>query len=142
GKRTFIAEQFRRIRVSLSYLGVNTEKKRILVTSSLSGEGKSFVALNLACSLALTDRKVVLLELDLANPSLSHKLDVNYEKGVSNYLWGECEPEEIIKRSPVNDNLFFIPCGPLPDNPSEMLMSDRLTTLLDYLNEIFDHVII
>jgi tyrosine-protein kinase Etk/Wzc len=142
GKRTFIAEQFRRIRVSLSYLGVNTDKKRILVTSSLSGEGKSFVALNLACSLALTDRKVVLLELDLANPSLSNKLDVNYDKGVSNYLWGEVEPEEIIKRSAVNDNLFFIPCGPLPDNPSELLMSDRLTTLLDYLNEIFDHVII
>lgn len=142
GKRTFIAEQFRRIRVSLGYLGVNTEKKRILVTSSLSGEGKSFVALNLACSLALTDRKVVLLELDLANPSLSNKLDVNYEQGVSNYLWGECEPEEIIKRSSVNENLFFIPCGPLPDNPSELLMSDRLTTLLDYLNEIFDHVII
>jgi len=142
GKRTFIAEQFRRIRVSLGYLGVNTEKKRILVTSSLSGEGKSFVALNLACSLALTDRKVVLLELDLANPSLSNKLDVNYEQGVSNYLWGECEPEEIIKRSAVNENLFFIPCGPLPDNPSELLMSDRLTTLLDYLNEIFDHVVI
>jgi tyrosine-protein kinase Etk/Wzc len=142
GKRTFIAEQFRRIRVSLSYLGVNTDKKRILVTSSLSGEGKSFVALNLACSLALTDRKVVLLELDLANPSLSNKLNVNYDKGVSNYLWGEVEPEEIIKRSAVNDNLFFIPCGPLPDNPSELLMSDRLTTLLDYLNEIFDHVII
>lgn len=142
GKRTFIAEQFRRIRVSLGYLGVNTDKKRILVTSSLSGEGKSFVALNLACSLALTDRKVVLLELDLANPSLSNKLNVDYEKGVSNYLWGEVEPEEIIKRSSVNENLFFIPCGPLPENPSELLMSDRLTTLLDYLNEIFDHVII
>lgn len=142
GKRTFIAEQFRRIRVSLGYLGVNTEKKRILVTSSLSGEGKSFVALNLAQSLALADRKVVLLELDLANPSLSSKLNVSYERGVSNYLWGECEPEEIIRRSTVNDNLFFIPCGPLPDNPSELLLSERLRSLLDYLNEIFDHVII
>ncbi|MEO5563078.1 MAG: polysaccharide biosynthesis tyrosine autokinase, partial [Chitinophagaceae bacterium] len=142
GKRTFIAEQFRRIRTSLGYLGLTTEKKRILVTSSLSGEGKSFVALNLALSLAVTDRKVILLELDLANPSLSTKLNVDYDKGVSNYLWGECEPEEIIRRSPINENLFFIPCGPLPDNPSELLMSERLKTLLDYLNEIFDHVII
>jgi tyrosine-protein kinase Etk/Wzc len=142
GKRTFIAEQFRRIRVSLGYLGVTPDKKRILVTSSLSGEGKSFVALNLAASLALADRKVILLELDLANPSLSNKLNVNYEQGVSNYLWGDCEPEEIIRRSPINDNLFFIPSGPLPDNPSELLLSDRLKTLLDYLNEIFDHVII
>jgi tyrosine-protein kinase Etk/Wzc len=142
GKRTFIAEQFRRIRVSLGYLGVNAEKKRILVTSSLSGEGKSFVALNLALSLALADRKVVLLELDLANPSLSHKLNVEYDKGVSDYLKGDCEPEEIIRRSSANENLFFIPCGPLPENPSELLMSERLTTLLEYLNEIFDNVII
>lgn len=142
GKRTFIAEQFRRIRVSLGYLGVNNEKKRILVTSSIPGEGKSFVALNLALSLALTGRKVVLLELDLANPSLSTKLDVSHKEGVSNYLQGENEPEEIIKRSSVNNNLFFIPCGSLPDNPSELLLNDRLKTLLEYLDEIFDHVII
>ena len=72
GKRTFIAEQFRRMRTSLGYLGGNSGKKKILVTSTLSGEGKSFVAVNLALSLALTDKKVVLLELDLANPSLSN----------------------------------------------------------------------
>ncbi|MDP4263345.1 MAG: polysaccharide biosynthesis tyrosine autokinase [Bacteroidota bacterium] len=143
GKRTFIAEQFRRIRTSLAYLGVShAGKKRVLVTSSLSGEGKSFVALNLALSLAMTGKKVILLELDLANPSLSKKLDVNFEKGVSNYLWGECEPEEVIKRTTANNNLFFLPAGQLPDNPSELLMSERLKELLDYLEDIFDHVII
>jgi len=143
GKRTFIAEQFRRIRTSLAYLGVShAGKKRVLVTSSLSGEGKSFVALNLSLSLAMTGKKVVLIELDLANPSLSSKLNVNYEQGASNYLRGECEPEEIIKRTAVNSNLFFLPCGPLPDNPSELLMSDRLKDLLDYLEDIFDYVII
>jgi capsular exopolysaccharide synthesis family protein len=143
GKRTFIAEQFRRIRTSLAYLGVShAGKKRVLVTSSLSGEGKSFVALNLALSLAMTGKKVVLLELDLANPSLSKKLEVNYEQGVSDYLMGECEPEEIIKRTTANSNLFFLPCGTLPDNPSELLMNERLKELLNYLEEIFDHVII
>src|SRR5690606_13751479 len=105
GKRTFIAEQFRRIRTSLGFLGVSPERKKVLITSSLSGEGKSFVAANLALSLALTGKKVILLELDLANPSLSEKFDVKYEQGVTNYLWGECEPEEVIKRSPVNNNL-------------------------------------
>jgi capsular exopolysaccharide synthesis family protein len=143
GKRTFIAEQFRRIRTSLAYLGVShAGKKRVLVTSSLSGEGKSFVALNLALSLAMTGKKVVLLELDLANPSLNKKLGVDYEKGVSDYLMGECEPEDVIKRTTANSNLFFLPCGTLPDNPSELLMNERLKELLDYLEEIFDHVVI
>jgi capsular exopolysaccharide synthesis family protein len=142
GKRTFIAEQFRRIRTSLGYLGIHPGKKKILVTSSLSGEGKSFVAVNLALSLAMTGKKVILLELDLANPSLSDKLKVKYEQGVSNYLWGECEPEEIIKRSAENANLFFLPAGPLPDNPSELLMSEKLKDLLDYLEAIFDNIII
>ena len=142
GKRTFIAEQFRKMRTSLGYIGGNTGKKKILVTSSLSGEGKSFVATNLALSLALTDKKVVLLELDLANPSLSTKLNVNYKEGVSNYLWGECEPEHIIKRTVANENLFFIPSGPLPENPSELLMSDKLKELMAYLEEAFDIIII
>ena len=143
GKRTFIAEQFRRIRTSLAYLGVShAGKKRVLVTSSLSGEGKSFVALNLALSLAMTGKKVILVELDLANPSLSKKLDVHYEQGVSDYLMGQCEPEEVIKRTTVNNNLFFLPCGTLPDNPSELLMNERLKELLNYLEDIFDHVII
>ena len=142
GKRTFIAEQFRRMRTSLGYLGGNSGKKKILVTSSLSGEGKSFVAVNLALSLALTDKKVVLLELDLANPSLSTKLNVSYEEGVSNYLRGECEPEDIIKRTAANSNLFFFPSGPLPDNPSELLMSGKLKELINYLEEAFDIIII
>lgn len=143
GKRTFIAEQFRRIRTSLAYLGANhAGKKRVLVTSSLSGEGKSFVAVNLALSLAMTGKKVILLELDLANPTLSKKLDVNFERGVSNYLMGECEPEDVIKRVPANDNLFFLPCGTLPDNPSELIMHERMRELLNYLEEIFDHVVI
>ena len=132
GKRTFIAEQFRRIRTSLAYLGVShAGKKRVLVTSSLSGEGKSFVALNLALSLAMTGKKVVLLELDLANPSLSKKLDVQYEQGVSDYLMGDCEPEDVIKRTTANNNLFFLPCGTLPDNPSELIMNERLRGIVE-----------
>lgn len=142
GKRTFTAEQFRRMRASLGYLGGNSGKKKILVTSSLSGEGKSFVALNLALSLALTDKKVVLLELDMVNPSLGKKMDTHYEEGVSNYLMNEKEPEEIIKRTSVNKNLFFIPAGSLPENPSELLLTDRLKELLSYLEDIFDVIII
>src|SRR5258706_2282353 len=68
GKRTFIAEEFRKIRVALSFLGVGEKSKKVLVTSSIPGEGKSFVAVNLAIGLALTGKKVVLVDLDLNNP--------------------------------------------------------------------------
>ncbi len=142
GKRTFIAEQFRRLRASLGYLGGKSGKKKILVTSSLPKEGKSFVALNLALSLALTDKRVILLELDLSNPSLSNKLNTKYEKGASNYLTGEMEPEDVIKRTAVHKNLFFLPAGTLPENPSELLLTEKLKKLLVYLEDIFDVIII
>ncbi len=142
GKRTFVAEQFRRIRTSLGFLGLGGPKKRILITSSLSGEGKSFVATNLSLSLAMAGKKVVLIEFDLANPSLSKKLQVHYETGASSYLSGECEPEDVIRRTSVHENLFFIPSGPLPENPSELLMSHRVKELLSYLDAAFDIIII
>jgi capsular exopolysaccharide synthesis family protein len=142
GKRTFIAEQFRRLRASLGYLGGKAGKKKILVTSSLPKEGKSFVSLNLALSLALTNKRVVLLELDLSNPSLSSKLNVQYEKGASNFLSGNLEPEDTIKRTSVHKNLFFVPAGTLPENPSELLLTEKLKDLLNYLEDLFDVIII
>lgn len=142
GKRTFIAEQFRRLRASLGYLGGKAGKKKILVTSSLPKEGKSFVSLNLALSLALTDKRVVLLELDLSNPSLSSKLNVKYEEGASNFLSGELEPEDVIKRTSAHKNLFFVPAGTLPENPSELLLTEKLKDLLSYLEDVFDVIII
>ena len=70
GKRSFIAEQFRQLRTSLGYMGIDETHKRILITSSISGEGKSFIAINLGISLALMGKKVVLLELDLAQTKI------------------------------------------------------------------------
>ncbi len=143
GKRTFIAEQFRRVRASLGYLGDSSGKKKILVTSSISGEGKSFVSLNLAVSLALTGKKVVLVELDLVNPSLSSKLNVSYDQGASDYLSGKQEPVQVIKHLPsLNENLFYIPAGNLPENPSELLMTNKLKELLAYLESSYDVIII
>jgi capsular exopolysaccharide synthesis family protein len=140
--RSFVAEQFRKLRVALNYLGVNTTNKKVLVTSGIAGEGKSFIATNLALSMALTGKKVVLLEMDLHSPAISEHLRISSDSGISNYLLGTREPEEIIKRSEVNDNLFFIPAGPLSANPTELLMSNRLPELLTYLDAIFDYIII
>lgn len=142
GKRTFIAEEFRKIRVALSFLGIGENLKKIMLTSSIPGEGKSFIALNLAVSLALTGKKVVLVDLDLNNPVLGKKLDIDDSPGLSNYLTGEKEPEEIIRRVGVHENLFFVPAGSLPDSPSELLSNGRVKDILFYLQNVFDFVII
>jgi capsular exopolysaccharide synthesis family protein len=142
GNNTYIAQQFRKLRAALTSIGIGTRRKKILITSSIAGEGKSFTAANLGLSLALTGKKVILVELDLTNPSLSAKLGVSEEKGMATYLVGENEPEEIIRRTEACTNLFMIPAGFLPHNPSELIMSERLPVLLSYLEGLFDYVLI
>jgi capsular exopolysaccharide synthesis family protein len=142
-RKNFIAEQFRQIRTSLGYLGISSKKKKILITSSIPGEGKSFIAANLAISLALTDKKVVLLEVDLRKPKLSEIFGISStSNGISNYLIGEKEADEIIKRTEVNPNLFIISAGPIPPNPSELILNGRIQELLVYLENAFDFIVI
>jgi tyrosine-protein kinase Etk/Wzc len=143
GKRTFVAEQFRKLRTSLPYIGMVGDRKKLLVTSNASGDGKSFIVANLGLSLAMVDKKVIVLEFDLSNPSLSEKLNVTtINKGLTDYLRGAAEPEEIIRRTDINDNLFVMPAGSLPDNPSELIMSDRVPELMEFLTPLFDYIII
>src|ERR1019366_6905848 len=77
GQRSFISEQFRHLRTSLGYMGIDETNKKIVVTSSISGEGKSFIAMNLGISFSLMDKKVVLIELDLRNPKLSDQFKIS-----------------------------------------------------------------
>lgn len=142
GTRSFIAEAFRKLRISLSFLGIDTRHKKLLITSSISGEGKSFVAANLAVSLSLTGKKVVLIDLDLNNPSISKILNVNYEDGVTEFLSGEKEPEDIINKIETHESLYFISAGSLPENPTELLANGKIKLLIDYVDDKFDIVII
>ncbi|MGF7081520.1 GumC family protein [Mucilaginibacter sp. UYCu711] len=141
-QRTLIAEQFRRLRTTLNYLGVGNEKKKILITSGISGEGKSFVAINLAMSLALTGKKVVLVDFDLNNPTLHTKLGLQKGSGVAEYLIGQEEFDAIIKQTSVNQSLYFISAGNIPDNPSELITSSKTKELLNYLDQEFDFIIV
>lgn len=142
GKRSFIAEEFRKMRVSLHFLGINATNRKILVTSSIPGEGKSFVAANLAISQALTGKKVVLVDMDLHKPSLGKLFDKQDERGVSDFLVGEVETEDIISRVPAYENLFFVPAGTLQANPSELLVNGKIEGFIEHLKGIFDVVII
>ena len=142
GTRSFIAEAFRKLRISLSFLGIDPTHKKLLITSSISGEGKSFVAANLAVSLSLTGKKVVLVDLDLNNPTQSKILNVDYEDGVTEFLSGEKEAGEIINKIETQENLYFIAAGSLPENPTELLANGKVKSLIDYLEDKFDIVII
>ncbi len=142
GEKTFISEQFRHLRTSLDYIGINGRKKKILITSTISGEGKSFIASNLALALALTNKKVVLLELDLRKPKISKIFNLSREIGLTNYLIGKVDADEIIKPVEANKNLFIVPSGAIPPNPSELILNGRLQELLTYLDTIFDYIII
>ena len=142
GKRSFIAEEFRKVRVSLLFLGIDSYHKKILVTSSLPGEGKSFVAANLAVSLAMTGKKVVLVDLDLHNPSLGKLFDVAIDEiGVSDFLLGEKNLDEIIRKVPNHDNLSFVSSGGLHPTPSELLENGQVQKLISGLEEKFDLVV-
>ncbi|HVG40907.1 MAG TPA: polysaccharide biosynthesis tyrosine autokinase, partial [Chitinophagaceae bacterium] len=141
-EKSVLPDQFRKLRTSLTFLGINSKRKKILVTSTIPGEGKSFIAANLGLSLAQAGKKVILLEFDLSQPALSSKMNVDSDEGLVNYLLGEKEPEEIIKRTEAHENLFIISSGPLPPNPSEMILNSKVPELLAYLDGMFDSIII
>ncbi|MDB5280382.1 MAG: capsular exopolysaccharide family [Ferruginibacter sp.] len=142
GVRTVIAEEFRKVRVSLLSLGINADHKKILVTSNISGEGKSFIAANLAHSIALTGKKVILLDLDLHNPGLGRIINIREQPGVSEYLMGKASLDSIIHAVPDNNHLFYIPCGELEQDASELLENGKIGELISRLDENFDMIVI
>lgn len=143
--RKAIAEQFRAIRTNMQFLHSSTILGRgnvTLFTSSMSGEGKSFVACNVAAALALNGKRVILIELDLRKPKISKYLNLDNKVGMSNYLIGKASTSDIIQPSNVDPNLFVIGSGPIPPNPSELLTGVKIDELISDLVENFDEVII
>jgi capsular exopolysaccharide synthesis family protein len=142
--RSIISEEIRAVRTNLKYVTEKGKSNVILFTSSMSGEGKSFISLNLGNSIAMSGKKVVLLELDLRKPRLLKNIGVDNDYGFTNYVISNEEDgiDNLIKPSTFNENFFFISSGPIPPNPTELLMNDRLKVLIDDLRTKFDYVII
>lgn len=136
--RSMVAEQFRIIRSNLQYILPKTENPVILVTSSFSGEGKSFVSTNMGAVFALTGRKTIILEFDIRKPKVLSGLGMKKNAGISNYLLGKADLKDLIVPVPDHDNLFVLACGPIPPNPSELLLDAKVTEMFVWLRENFE----
>ena len=142
-KNNLMSETFRNIRTNLQFM-LDNDQKVILVTSTVSGEGKSFVSSNLAISLSLLGKKVVIVGLDIRKPGLNKVFQLsNKERGITQYLSNpETDLMELVQPSDVNKNLFILPGGTVPPNPTELLARNGLDKAIETLKKNFDYVIL
>jgi protein-tyrosine kinase len=137
-----VAERFRTLRSRLYQIAGSRTLRRVVITSSMPAEGKTFVATNLVRSIIRqADRRVLLIDADLRAPRLHVSLGAPSSPGLSDYLRGEADEYAIVQNSVAN-NLCFIPCGRRVSNPSELLLSDQMRILLDCVTPAFDWVIL
>jgi capsular exopolysaccharide synthesis family protein len=140
--RQLAAEHLRGLRTNLQYLLTGKDEKTILITSSMSGEGKSFLSINLCITLALAGKKVILVELDLRKPKVSENLGLAKD-GFTNYIIAsESDWKKWVKPSGVQENFDVMSSGMLPPNPTELLMSPKTALLFKELKKQYDYVII
>ena len=142
-ERSLVAEFFRLIRANLQFATVGKANKVLMVSSSMSGEGKTFFSLNLGASLALTGKSVVVVSFDLRKPKLMKSMGLSEKHGVTNYLVSADMPlDEVIVPAAAVPGLFLIGSGPVPPNPTELMMSTKVAELINSLKERFDYIII
>lgn len=139
--RSAISESFRNLRSSLFLKLKSEQSKVILVTSSQPQDGKSFISLNLAASIASVGFKTLIIDCDLRRPILHEKFKVDNSQGISNFMIKNAREGEIIHKTSV-ENLFFIPAGSILPNPSELIDSGVLDDLINYLKSRFEFIII
>ena len=135
-------EMIRLLRANLMFVINGNDKKVINVLSSLSGEGKTFTSINLSMSLALIDKRVLLIDMDIRKPKLSKELGLSSKEGLTLYLSGSMAKEELIKPSGLHQNLSVITAGAIPPNPNELLAKPQLDELINDLRIDFDYIFI
>ncbi len=138
--RSEFAESYNALRTTLLLASANTPPKRVLITSSIAGEGKSTTSINLALAMARAGNKILLLDCDLRKASIHKILRLPNKVGLSNYLAGASGERSVLNRS-THENLAVITAGPTPPNPYELLSSGRLSLLMENLKQDFDMII-
>ncbi|MDH6312723.1 tyrosine-protein kinase Etk/Wzc [Parabacteroides sp. PFB2-10] len=141
--RDSVSEAFRIIRTNMEFMRVKAkDMKVVMFTSSSPGSGKTFISTNLAVSLALTNKRVILVDLDIRKGTLSDR--VGYKgQGITNFLSGRVDHvDDIIQHGYLEDNLDVLHVGPVPPNPAELLLSNRLEALIELLKRRYDYIIL
>lgn len=136
-----MSEEFRTLRTNIQFSMFDQSFKTLVVTSSISGEGKSTVASNLASVFASQGKKVVLVDADLRKPSIHVKFNLSNDRGLTSFLIGTEPSLSYITGQPYHKNLYILTSGLVPPNPSELLASQKMTTFIDKLKEEFDLII-
>ncbi|MFT5892225.1 MAG: tyrosine-protein kinase Etk/Wzc, partial [Dokdonia sp.] len=142
--RSSISESFRGLRSSLQFMYRKKDikgAKTVLVTSSVSGEGKTFTSINIASVFALSEKKTVLVGLDLRKPKIFDDFELSNESGVVNYLIGDSTVDDIKQESGI-PHLDIILSGPIPPNPSELLLSDAMAEFMEELKKKYDYIVL
>lgn len=140
--RSAVAESYRHLRTSLLFSSAGKPPQTILVTSSEPSEGKTTTAINTAITLAQSDAEVVLIDCDMRRPRIHDHFDMNNSHGLTNYLSGEKNTENLLRPCPDMPNLKIITSGPIPPNPAELLSSNEMKNLLQVLKGNYEHVIL
>ncbi|NMH86366.1 exopolysaccharide transport family protein [Flavivirga algicola] len=142
--KSAVAEAFRAIRSSLQFFYKKTDKeggRTIMITSSVSGEGKTFCSINVASAYALSGKKTILLGLDLRKPKIFEDFNIDNSIGIVNYFIGDKTLKEITFKSHI-ENLDVITSGPIPPNPSELLMSEIMEDVVLNLRKTYDIIVL
>jgi capsular exopolysaccharide synthesis family protein len=138
--KSAISESLRSIRTNIDFF-VPEKKKIISVTSTVAGEGKTFFAINLGGVLAMSNQKVIMLDMDMRKPKLHLAFDISNETGMSTLLIGRSELKECISKTSL-ENLDIISAGPVPPNPSELIMRPQLNDIFEELHKEYDIIIV
>ena len=134
-------EGFRTLRTNLQFIKKSDSATTILITSTIANEGKTTISANLAKILEMAQYKTLLINLDIRKPTLHNFFDIDNSIGIVNYLDGTLNATEIIRQTEFG-TLDIITSGPIPENPSELILSKRLPVLLDRLKTMYDYIII
>lgn len=142
GANNQISESFRILRANLSFMGATNKAQVIALTSTMAGEGKSYIAVNLAMACAISGKKVCMVDIDLRKMATSRFFKFRGKKGVSEYLAGQETDLDSLIQSTAYENVSVLPGGVIPPNPAELLMSDRFDYIISELRKKYDFVIL
>lgn len=136
-----VAESFRAMRSNLNYFTGNKTKQVFMVSSSISGEGKTFTTINLATVFALSGKRTLIVGADMRRPKIFEDFDRANNQGLSTYLSGISEFDDVVQDTEI-ENLYFVSGGPVPPNPSELLLTDKFEIFIKKASDQFDFIII